>query len=170
MKVLIIGSAECVMDDIKQIDIKSFDKVIAVNKAFNLFPGADIWITLHPEKLKLWSPNKPMNAKVITFNKFMNSLGSKINYEIDEEFPYLFDGQESSGSSGLYAVKYAIEVLKSNDITLAGIPMDPDMGHIDNVEKWIEGKIFWETWENMAWKLRAHNVKSLSGRTKFLLS
>lgn len=172
MKVLIIGSADCLLADMERVNLSDFDKIIAVNKAFLLYPGSDFWITLHPENLQRWKPEGVERAKttVVSFSKTVNTLGNKINYTIDETFPYLFDGQTNSGSSGMYAVKYAMEILKASEIVLAGVPMDPHIGHIDDASAWIEGNEFWQTWENMAWKLRAHNVKSLSGRTADLLA
>lgn len=172
-KTLIIGSANTVLADLKRVDLKNFDHVIAVNKAILLFPGATHWITLHPENLPSWesslSEPLPEDCVVVSFKRDKTLTGSRIVYEVDEEFEYLFEGQSNSGSSGLYAVKYALERLNSSSVVLAGVPMDPQMCHYSIDEIWEEGEIFWSTWVAMKDFLIAKNVRSLSGRTMDLL-
>lgn len=169
MKTLIIGYASNVLDDVAKVKFSDFDYVIAVNRAITLFPKADIWITLHPEYFADWEPDDlSPETKIVTFDRTRNALGNVIKYEVDEVFPYLFDGQENSGSSGLYAVKYSIEVLNSTETVLAGIPMDPSLPHHGESDPWSTDE-FWETWVNMADHLRSNNVRSLSGRTSELL-
>lgn len=172
MKTLVIGYAANVLDDMAKVNLDEFDHVIAVNKAITLYPSADVWISLHPEKMHMWSQIR-VGSKVVSFNKYVNNVGDQIKYEIDEEFPYLFKGQSNSGSSGLYAVKYALEVLRSDEVVLAGVPMDPELSHHDDTDAWKEQwgvEDFWQTWVSMADFLRKKNVWSLSGRTAELLN
>lgn len=173
MKTLIIGSGNSVLQDLARVNMDDFDYVIAVNKAITLFPRVTHWITLHPENLPSWESllDEPLaeDCVVVSFDRSKNKVGNRIVYEIDEAFDYLFEGQANSGSSGLYAVKYALERLNSTSVVLAGVPMDPKMCHYSEDEVWIEGESFWNTWVAIGGLLRDSGVRSLSGRTMELL-
>lgn len=174
IKTLVIGNASNVLEDIKKVDLESFDWIISVNRALLLFPTISThWITLHPENLPSWETELqeplPEECVVISFHRERNLLGNRIRYQVDEEFDYLFEGQTNSGSSGLYGVKYSIEKLKSDQTVLVGVPMDPILCHYSDSEFWAEGESFWNTWVNLKNHLIDNGVRSLSGRTKTLL-
>jgi hypothetical protein len=62
-------------------------------------------------------------------------IGHELKDGVDRAVEYRFPKQSSSGSSGLFAVKIAVDEGCSR-IVLAGVPMSADGGHIG------DGKIF----------------------------
>jgi hypothetical protein len=68
----------------------------------------------------------------------------------------------------LFAVKYALEKLKADEIVLAGVGMDAGP-HYYNPSAWHDAQKFQRTWEQVADKLRG-KVTSLGGWTAELLN
>ena len=172
-KTLVIGSANNVLQDMAQVNLTDFDYIIAVNKAILMYPSATHWVTLHPERLPEWETELreplPEECVVVSFDRKTNLLGCEIRYEVDDTLDYLFPNTCNSGSSGLFAVKYALERLNSDSVVLAGVPMDPILCHYSDSEFWSEGETFWDSWVQVKDLLIDRNVRSLSGRTSKLL-
>ena len=173
IKTLVIGSADCVLQDLTRLDLTSFNYIIAVNRSILLYPSATHWVTLHPEKLIEWETELrdplPEECVVVSFDRKQNLLGNRITFQVDDTLDYLFPGCANSGSSGLFAVKYAIEKLRSESTILAGVPMDPINCHYSETEIWTEGETFWDSWVRTKDFLIDNGVRSLSGRTMNLL-
>lgn len=153
MSVLVIGSGHGVEKELAQIDRESFDTIIGVNRAAILYGPVDIHCSLHPEDF----------ARV----KAGHFVSHREYPGVDEVFPCLWRKGGNSGSSGLYAVKYALRVLDSQDITLAGVGMEGP--HIYNPSDWAAARIFQKTWVEVADELRG-KVTSLGGWTARLLN
>lgn len=158
MKVLVIGCGQNVRSELDQIDRADFDKVIGVNRAAELFGPVDIHISLHPAIYA--------KKKQAYFVSFVPMPG------VDEVFDYVWpeaksDDGHRSGSSGLYAVKYALERLDCQQVVLAGVGMD-SAPHVYNNCAWKQAEGFRHTWEKVYPRL-AGKVVSLGGFTRELL-
>ncbi len=169
--ILLIGSGNCVWDDIRNAEsLAPFHGIAAVNEAGIYFPGPlDFWATLHPEKFEGWQALrkeygfKPSTLHVSTENPTESPYRPRIDLVVDYRYP----GTDASGSSGLYAVKIAQE-LGYNRIVLAGIPMSIEHKHFNNMLPWYERDSFIATWHHVL-PLIKDQVRSLSGWTKELL-
>lgn len=154
MKVLVIGSGHNVKAELAMIDRDGFDKVIGVNRAAELFGPVDIHISLHPDK---FAKNK--QAHFVSFTQMPG---------VDEVLDYVWpDTKGKSGSSGLYAVKYAIERLQADLVVLAGVGMDT-APHVYNNCNWKQAEILRTTWAEVRSRLIG-KVVSLGGYTAELL-
>lgn len=152
MRVLIIGSGHNVENELAMIDRADFDCVIGVNKGALLYRPVDFHVTLHPEIY-----GKKKAACLISWRKMQG---------VDEILDFKWPGCSSSGSSGLYAVKFALEVLGAQSITLAGIGMEGS--HVYNSHEWAQASQFRQTWMKVLPELKGR-VTSLGGWTKEVL-
>lgn len=154
MKVLVIGSGNNVEEELSMIDRGDFDKIIGVNKAAILFGPVDIHVSLHPDVYA--------KLKQGYFVSFVQIQG------VDEVFDYVWPNSDGkSGSSGLYAVKYALERLHADSVVLAGVGMDTSP-HVYNNCNWRQAEVFRHTWGEVASRLIG-KVTSLGGYTAELL-
>lgn len=154
LRVLVIGSGEPVEKELEQVNRDSFDYIIAVNRAAIAHGPIDIHATLHPRDFA------PIKAGYM--------VSHAKHRGVDEVFPCLWRTGGNAGSSGLYAVKYALQRLDATDIVLAGVGMD-EAPHFYNPSDWHDAKRFQTTWIEVAPQLRGI-VKSLGGWTKQLLN
>jgi hypothetical protein len=171
MKVLILGGARSVMDDaLAALRLFTPNQIVAVNHVGILWPGRiDKWCTLHPDELHVWQEQRRQAGRnddyeSITFHTSPHRRASRparIERYVDQKWP----DQRNTGSSGLFAVKVAIEDGASH-IVLAGMPMTLDGGHIVRPGEWDAGS-YQETWREQADRLG--NVRSMSGWTSLLL-
>lgn len=150
MRFLVIGYGHRVKDELSQIDRTSFDFVVGVNQAAIDFGPVDVHVTLHPEKYASVKA-APMVAPIATKG-------------VDVVFPWQWFDTKSSGSSGLYAVKWSLQY--SQDITLAGVGLDGP--HYGRDKDWKSAERFQEIWKKAEPHLRG-KVRSLGGWTKELL-
>lgn len=151
MKTLIIGSGANVAKELRKVKRRSFDVTIGVNQAARDH-RCDWQSTLHP--LHYLPPSAPMVSYVAL-------------KEVAVVMPWQWVGGKNSGSSGLYAVKFALEYLKADHVTLAGIGMNVEP-HYYGGGDWQAALRFRETWELVAPQLRGR-VESLGGWTAELL-
>lgn len=153
MRVLIIGSGAKVESELAQINRADFDAVIGVNRAARLYPPVDIHISLHPHTYA--------ERKIAHFVAHMDLPG------VDEVFDYQWPGCQTSGSSGLYAVKYALERLHADAVVLCGVGMEVEP-HIYTSNDWQGANRYREAWEVVEPILRGR-VTSMGGWTAQLL-
>lgn len=158
---LILGGAGCVWEDAAAaLDLFQPDLVLAVNDiGAHWARPLDCWISLHPEKLGDWVAQRKRRlfapaAKLVAHKKMKG---------IDEVVDYHFPGMKASGSSGLFAVKVAID-RGAQRIVLAGVPMTKADGHFFNPEPWRQRSSYTQAWEDMLPMLRQY-VRSMSGWT-----
>ncbi len=154
MRVLVIGSGHNVENELAQINRDDFDVIIGVNRAAILYGPVDYHLTLHPRDFA--------SLKVAHMVSHIKLKG------VNEQFDCLWRIGANSGSSGLYAAKYALEKLGADEIILAGVGMD-ETPHIYNPSKWHDAKKYQQTWIEVAPQLRG-KVKSLGGWTAQLLN
>lgn len=170
---LVIGGAACVWDDVEKAqEFGPFDAVFAINDVLSHYPGAvDFAVSLHPEKFARWLGDReargfPAPGTVIA-HKINGREMRRERYAVDEVIEYRWPGMQTSGSSGLFAVKVAIE--KGFDrIILAGVPMDPERRHFFDPARWEPANTFWPAWQTMLDRYGGR-TRSMSGRTRALL-
>ena len=154
MRVLVIGCGANVERELSQVDRSSFDCIIGVNRAALLYGPVDLHVTLHPETYA-----RQKQARLISWRAMEG---------VDEVFDFAWRKHGNSGSSGLYAVKYALERLNAESVTLAGVGIDKGP-HIYSTSDWAQAEQFQKTWIEVVDKLRGR-VFSLGGWTAKLLN
>lgn len=160
MRVLVIGAGQNVNSELATINRGDFDKVVSMNRAAIDYAPVDIHVSLHPN---LWA-----SKKVAWFVAHQSSFGPDGVDRVDEIFDYEWpECLGNSGSSGLYAIKYALERMGATEIVLAGVGMDSSP-HVYNNVAWKQAERFRHTWEEVAPRLIG-TVTSLGGWTAELL-
>lgn len=178
---LIVGSADGVWQEIAAAQaFTRFDAVIAVNDMVIFWPGKlDAAVTLHPERMPEWLEHRAARrnsppAKLVThagWPDWFDVLG--IAKELPVPFNIIsnemFGGQTSSGSSGLFAVKVALQDLGFAKVVLCGMPMTIGAGHFRTPNQpWPSAHRFRVGWEE-AFPSLEDRVRSMSGWTADLL-
>lgn len=141
------------------------EAVYAVNDAAADYPGdLAAFVTLHPEKLPHWLS---IRARVDNLHKTCEVVSHEAKPGVTRVVDYRWPGMQASGSSGLFAVKVALE--RFERVVCCGIPMDADRNHYFSAEPWYEVGSFWEAWCEQAYMHIKDRVRSMSGRTAQLL-
>ena len=166
---IILGGAACVWEDMEAaLALGHYDATIAINDILEYYDGEiDYAVSLHPQKYAGWM--KERDRKDFPKPKcFVGFVGKKATdaYQIDLIVDYLWPGMGKSGSSGLFAVKVAIDQ-GFDKIVLCGIPMDLRQ-HFFSAKEWTQADKFWDAWPKMANHFK-NETRSMSGRTKELL-
>lgn len=158
---MILGGASCVWTDAANaLLLGKFDLIIAINDIGTRWSDAiDTWCTLHPDKMAGWRADR----KRVGYPNAGHHVGHIPAEGIDEGREYRFSGQPSSGSSGLFAVKIAMDE-GCDRIVLAGVPMAAEQGHHDSGKAWDECPAYLPAWQ-WALPILRNKVKSLSGWT-----
>lgn len=165
-RLLVIGSASCVWDDLARYDYQGHD-LMAVNDMMMHFPGRlDYGATCHPEKLPGWTFFQGFEASKKSWPPM--ETHSHINYHaVNWYWPIHRDG----GTSGLFGVTVGL-LMGYDQIVIAGIPCDDSPRFFDppnkNHQQFKRDTVLRE-WQEAAALLFKGKVKSLSGRTKELL-
>lgn len=166
-----LGGASCVWSDLRAARaIATPDIVVACNDAAAIYPGQlDAFVTLHPDKLPDWlgdrerAGHSPPRRVISHQRKTMNE--GKGGDLVTELLEFTWPGHVGiSGSSGLFCVRAALEVLKADKVLLAGVPMD-DRPHFFDSKAWTEVRNFRQVWESLFPSLRSR-VRSMSGWTQ----
>lgn len=140
------------------------DLTVAVNDIGVRWPGRlDLWATLHPEKLAAWRSARALRG----LDPAREHIAHELQAGVDREQTYLWPGMNASGSSGLYAVKLALEA-GAQRVVLAGVPMTAEGAHFFDAAPWGERGAFTEAWDIALPRLR-ETARSMSGWTKELL-
>jgi len=163
---LILGGASCVWDDAAAaMELCEPDAVFAVNDIGTRWARPiRAWCSLHPERMQRWRAERGRRGFPAAFEHIGHERGHP---GIDRVTSYLWPGMNASGSSGLFAVKVAMEA-GYDRIILAGIPMQAEGAHFFNPASWGEVASFTEAWRIARPRLTG-KVHSMSGWTKELL-
>lgn len=138
--------------------------VYAVNDAAAEYPGdLAAFVTLHPEKLDAWLS---IRNRVDNLHKTCEVIAHEAHPRVTRVVDYRWPGMNASGSSGLFAVKVALESF--DRVVLCGVPMDAMRAHYNNTLPWFEVDSFWPAWE-IALPYIKDRVRSMSGATAQLL-
>lgn len=172
---LILGGAECVWDDVEELEEEVLGRewpglVIATNDAGADWPRRlDHWVSFHPEKFLEVMP--PGNTGAWVEERRRNGhpdgavLWARRAEHIVDRLVEPWDG----GSSGLLACVVAHELACTRGV-LCGVPMDRrphyHRGHGGEPWKWADKH--WREWETNEDRIQGW-VRSMSGRTEVML-
>jgi len=170
---LVLGGARCVWDDLERAkQIGSYDAVVAVNDMLAHYSGeVEIFATLHIEKAAQWIVERGDKgfppAKIIAGHKghIWEALPNRM--QPDYRTDYRWPGMSASGSSGLFAVKVALEH-GFDKVVLCGVPMQAEQAHFFDAKPWDEVKSFTDAW-TVALPYIKDFTRSMSGYTRELL-
>ena len=173
MRALIVGCAANVWDEVKAArELCDFDAVYCVKLAGVHWPAKfKVWATLHPEFMDKYESERkalglPNGYEIVApLPSEVGMHGKKGN--IKRRVSYRWPGMNSSASSGIYAVKVAIEDGYSR-IVLAGIPMTKESGHFTRGKEWNQRDCFLPGLLKSV-PFMKDLVKSMGGYTKELL-
>lgn len=166
---LIIGSALNWRDDVEAaLELSQFEHVVAAKRAGTVWPGKlDAWVFLHPEQVdsemllrEVYEYPKPTHVVTHAAHSKARNATMIMNH--------LWPGQNISGSSGLFAVKVAQEVLGCDRNVLCGVPIDTSFGKIGTTGPWSGSRRFRKGFEQ-AMPFIASTCRSMSGFTAELL-
>jgi hypothetical protein len=170
---LVLGGADCLWADVEAaLSLGEFDRVVACNDAAALWPGRlDAAVSLHAEKLPLWLRRRAQGGHTGPSRVFgsLEALRSvpPVTDQISDHTEYRFRGQADTGSSGLFALKVALEDLGCDRAVLCGVPMTPT-GHFVRRADWLHATKYRKGWEQALPQIRAR-ARSMSGWTADLL-
>lgn len=156
---LILGGAECVWHDAERAtELSEFNAAIAVKRMAEVWNGPlYAFATLHPSTAR--DSIRIRRARGLPTD-FITCSNKKFKDVIDYVTP------DWSGSSGLFAVKVALE-RGFTRIVLAGVPMDAQQHFIRKVD-WKEFESYHKGWR-LHYQTIAPYVRSMSGWTRQLL-
>lgn len=171
-RALVVGGAACVWDDLDAAaDLGEFDAVLAVNDMVAAYAGpVDFAVSLHPEHFAEWCRRRD-DQGFTRPGKFIAHKGNTLEGR-REVFPeletveYRWPGMSVSGSSGLFAVKVALEN-GFDRIVLCGVPMDAE-AHFFDAAPWEHFDTFRPAWTEQ-FNRYAPYTRSMSGWTRALL-
>lgn len=184
-KALIVGCARSVWDEVKAAqELCIFDATYCVKSAGIHWPGKfDVWVTLHPEAIDDYEAERkklgfPGGYEIVSTLDGLVGMHKGKGKNIRRKLDYRWPGMNASASSGIFAVKVAMDDGYER-IVLAGIPMDKDAGHFlpgtRTVNKetvrgpqWLHRDSFMPGFE-IAKKFMAGKVRSMSGHTAKVL-
>lgn len=158
---LVLGGGASVWKDVEAAKaLGSFEGVVGCNDAGVDWPGAlDAYCTLHPNKMQAWRTKREAKghppAKVY--------IAHQEDKGVDRIEHYRWPEMKTSGSSGLYAVKIAME-LGFERIVLCGVPLTNENHYFDS-KAWKQANTFKEAWLAVKETRLLGRVKSFSGWT-----
>lgn len=167
---LVLGGAACVWSDVEAaLEMGEFSSVVACNDVVAAWPGKlDAAVSLHPEKFGLWLARRRKNGfadpRHIVGHEPARSnprLPDCITGFSDHHFP----GQTGSGSSGHFALKYALVDLGCDRAVLCGVPMSEDQAHFFDEKAWTAANPHRKGW-NQSWHQIRDRARSMSGWTR----
>lgn len=162
---LVLGSANCLQKDIDAVlKMANFEVVVAAKGAGLVWPfELNGWVSLHPDRMQKDRDERDRNGYPVADVHFGHQR--KENCEgIDVWYDYKFEGQLRSGSSGLFAVKVALEYFHCDQVVMCGIPLLRDEGRIDGKETWNGASSFHKGFEE-AMPAFKDRVRSMGGWT-----
>ncbi len=164
---LVLGGARSVYADVQAaLDLGEFQGAVACNDIGIVWPGAlDAWVSLHVDNFRGWN-NRRLSAgrpphKALYGHAFAPGPDIIIT-------PYKFQGQDNSGSSGLFALKVALVDLGFDKAVLCGIPMSADGNHFFDPRPWDAAQHHQKAWREALPQIE-NRARSMSGWTSTLL-
>lgn len=157
---LILGGASCVWDDAKAaLALADPDAVIAINDMIPAWPGKiDYAVTLHPNKLPMWLAKRRERGMETDFPCWAHRRD-----RANGVTHYCSDWQ---GSSGLFAIKVAIQQIGISGAILAGVPMTPTPHFVRGESKpWKSANAFIAGWKRHMDEIKSV-ARSMSGWTR----
>lgn len=160
---LVIGSADCVWDDLDRVPTGWPDLVLAVNMAGATYPGIiDHWCSLHPEKFPGWISTRRALGHPGGYTRWAGKRVKGVDHgPVDRVIEH--DGGTSAG----LAIKVALH-LGATQVVLAGCPQT-NTPHFHDPRRWAHSDACWPEWVRLHADGKLDRVRSLSGRTRDLL-
>lgn len=148
---IVLGSALCVWADVEAaLELGEYAGVVAANDMAADWPGyLDGAASLHPDHWPKWKARREAQGF------------PAITGPIIETGP--FPGQTESGSSGLLALKLALDSF--NRAVLCGVPMMADQRNITNPRPWNGADLLRRGWLQALPHIRGR-ARSMSGWTE----
>jgi len=170
-RALVIGCAAEVWQEVEAAQaLATFDAIYAVKMAGIHWEGYFHWITLHPEFMDRYKAERRTLGLPDTYEVVApqaHEVGAHAHHPADRRVTYRWPNMSSSGSSGLFAAKVALE--DGHDrVVLAGVPMQREASHFQRARPWVDVDGFMPAW-NVAKSHLLGKVKSMSGWTQNLL-
>lgn len=182
-KLLIVGGARCVWDDLSQVNVTHYDVMCINDIGVHLPVWIEHWYSNHADCLPWWKTCRAFHYGDVLSRekpdlfKMHSCFGGKIKWPSDEMARVVKWPWPGHGSSGLNAA-YTGLGLGYENILLAGLPYDNDGHYFDAPEghsilnernKWIKFAGFRKLWEQARDHIFEGRVRSLSGVTKDVL-
>jgi hypothetical protein len=171
-RALVVGSAKGVWDEVAAAQAMcAFDSYYVVKMTgIKWNQGYFHWVTLHPEFMPNYRKARELEGLLPEYEviaPLLEEIGRHHEHQCDRRVSYRFPGMTSSGSSGLFAVKIALD--DGHDrVVCAGVPMEQAAGHFIRGGDWPQCDGFRLGWQSALPHIK-HKVRSLSGWTKELL-
>lgn len=167
---LVLGGASCVWDDVQAaMDLGEFDAVVACNDVGAAWPGhIDAWVSLHADKFKFWAARRDKAGFAPASDIFAHAGQGTRLQRVTRTTGFRFPGQESTGSSGLFALKVALADLGHDKAVLCGIPLSPERAHFFDERTWNAANAYKQGWKEALPQI-ANRARSMSGWTSDLL-
>jgi hypothetical protein len=170
-RALVVGSSAEVWQEVEAAQaLCRFDAFYIIKMTgIHWDQGFFYWITLHPEymggyKAKRRELGLPDDYQIVSPPPTEVGRHGDAANAADRRVSYRWPGMTSSGSSGLFGVKVALD--DGHDrVVCAGIPMLRDAGHFARGKPWTQVDSFTRGWE-IAMPHLKDKVRSMSGWTK----
>jgi len=165
---LVLGGAACVWADVEAaLALGEFDGVVGCNDIGIAWPGVmDAWVSLHSMNFPAWSARRGREGRP-SHQMTIGHAEAGPTAPVDRRTPYRFDGQDRSGSSGLFALKVALVDLCFDKAVLCGVPMDAQ-SHFFDGKAWEACAEHRKGWEQAKAAIN-DRARSTSGWTAKLL-
>lgn len=162
--VLILGAAASLWTDLAGLGDWP-GAVMAVNRAGAFHAGRlDHWVSLHPDRLGGFMAERERAGRAIDCTTWCQRGDPETRVDVVPQ------ALGCSGSSGLYAVRIALGILKAQRVVLAGMPMDGGPHFYDTGRRSGPSFVpYRPEWRRAARDEFAGRVRSLSGWTADLL-
>ncbi len=160
---LVLGGGPSVWKDVDAAKaLGSFDHAVAVNDMIADYAGPlEAACSLHPSKLLAWRSKREARG----YPPAKAYIAHQEDNGVDRVEPYRWPEMNTSGSSGLYAVKIAME-LGFDRIVLCGVSLTTD-GHYFDSKAWKQRLVesYRAAWLSVMQVHLIGKVKSFSGWT-----
>lgn len=178
MRAMILGGAQCVWEDVAELEATVGvwdDLVIAVNDVgVHWTRRLDHWVSLHPEKLTSRDKDHPRRWPWVRQRETAGHPGGATTWGRPTKRKFVDRTVRgwTGGASGLLALGVAAE-LGCTHVVLCGVPMDR-RPHFSESGVHVQGRPWrpvdshWKKWTNKEALLRGW-VTSMSGRTREML-
>jgi len=171
---LVLGGARCVYGDVEAaLALGHFDGVVACNDITTRWPGPlAAAVSKHPERWAGWlkqraDAGRAPPARIFAHLEVRNATPKALRHVTDFT-EFRFPGQTGTGSSGLFALKVALDDLGFDKAVLCGVPMSADRGHFAYGPTWPDAIHYQPAWREALPAIQ-DRARSLSGWTRNLL-
>jgi hypothetical protein len=170
---LVLGGARNIWADVEAaLELGEFDGVVGCNDIGACWPGVmDAWVSLHGSHFVMWCARRELRGRPPHKAIYSHAAGAgepANNRRVDHFVPYQFEGQDRSGSSGLFALKVALIDLGFDKAVLCGIPMTEGDRHFFDPRDWDAALAHRQGWVQ-ALPVIKDRARSMSGWTREIL-